>query len=144
MHTYYNKIFKKNLVELSSNNNYNDAINEWTFLKLVKGSGNCICTKNIIYNYHLKNKINDNRIIVGSVHIKLFERTDFNNIVRYMNYEFPYGKYKNHKLRDILIKDPSYIEWLIKSDFHTPRKFHGFKKCLTFIKNNSAVLLTKV
>ena len=64
-------LFRKNLVEESKSNNYEDAVMEWTFVKYEEDLNECICGKKINKLYYIENKKGD-RVIVGDTCIGNF------------------------------------------------------------------------
>ena len=57
---------KKQLVELSDSNDYANAVNEWVFDSYKYCKGKCACGNTIWHNYTVRNKINGNRMTIGS------------------------------------------------------------------------------
>lgn len=75
---------KKQLVDLSTSNTYEKAVTEWTFDSYKYDKGKCACGSPIYHKYTMRNKLNGNRIVVGSTCVSKYfiGRDDLINIVR--------------------------------------------------------------
>lgn len=60
------ELLKKQLVELSNSDDYANAVNEWVFDSYKYCKGKCACGNTIWHNYTVRNKLNGNRMVVGS------------------------------------------------------------------------------
>jgi hypothetical protein len=65
-------IFNAALLENSVADNVPDALKEWTLEKMERGKGNCICTQDLKHLFLMRNEINGNEIVVGSICVDLF------------------------------------------------------------------------
>ena len=70
------------IVYYSESLNYVDSIEEWDLLIKENEtiSNNCICSQNIEYNYLIKNKLNNNILVIGSSCITKFCNDDVVNV----------------------------------------------------------------
>lgn len=71
------KRFIKAIVEISKENNYKDAIEEWSYVLCVEGGGRCICKQKLSAQYVIiRNNILNTQAIIGiccAEHIKKAE-----------------------------------------------------------------------
>ena len=64
--------FKSTLIDNSLCNSFPKVLDEWDFVSMSTGDDECICGKKIINTTTMRNLINGNEIIVGSVCVKKF------------------------------------------------------------------------
>uniref|UniRef100_A0A6C0EE69 Uncharacterized protein n=1 Tax=viral metagenome TaxID=1070528 RepID=A0A6C0EE69_9ZZZZ len=123
------EMFYNNLINKSEDKTI-ECIKEWKFFKRIINETYCICGHDILYNYYIKNIINDNKLIVGSTCIKQFMKNNeeliqsinkIKTIEKYIkNHEenkLDVGKYKNEYFKDIYndINKKGYIEFISKN-----------------------------
>lgn len=59
--------FENHIIEKSTTNNFDQAKNEWSFVRLkYKEENKCICGQSIVHQFILKNLYNHNIVVVGS------------------------------------------------------------------------------
>lgn len=66
----------KEIVELSVSNKWVEAKTEWDVIIKTESVGHCICGQKIIHEFTIKNKHNNNRVIVGSTCVDHFENIE--------------------------------------------------------------------
>ena len=83
--TNYNKLITE-IINLSNNKYWNDAKLEWSCVDVdLNTEGICLCGHHLSNLYHIKNKLNGNKAIVGSSCVKKFENNDMDNYLSFIN-----------------------------------------------------------
>jgi hypothetical protein len=139
------EMFYDKLIE-SSKEKTIECIREWKFYKRIKNETYCICGHDILYNYYIKNIINENKLIVGSTCIKQFMKNNENliesiNKIKTMetyikNHEenkLDVGKYKNEYFKDVYndINKKGYLEF-ISNNIMKNKTMKQFQKYINY------------
>ena len=117
-------------LKLKSVNQTNDCVNEWRlshYLMIPKQS-KCICGVNIDKNFIIKNNLNDNELIVGSICANKFMINNnelVENVKKIIKYDLylryhddmllETGIFKDNKFKDIFINSPLYVDFISKN-----------------------------
>lgn len=85
----YREIFIQKIIEHSTVDNYDDALEEFVaeYMDTADDVSECICTHPILYNFHLINKVNGCQIVVGSCCINKFGNNRLRGEVRVIEKE---------------------------------------------------------
>lgn len=69
------------VINKSQSKDWDIAVKEWYCKSNFKNNGVCECGHSIIENYIIKNKVNDNELIVGSTCVKKFNNLEMDQYV---------------------------------------------------------------
>jgi hypothetical protein len=139
-----------NELKLKSVNQTDDCVNEWRLYHyiLIPKQSKCICGVNIDKNFIIKNNLNDNELIVGSICVNKFMNNN-NELVEsikkiikydlYIRYHddmlLETGIFKDNKFKDTFINCPSYVHIISKSKFKIKNaNLKKFKKYCDYYK----------
>lgn len=133
----------------NSVSNEKDCVEEWILESSYTEDNNCICRHPIYYNYVIKNKYNNNELIVGSSCKKLFDNNDeLIDKIKYIDNKYKYikkyekrklvlGKYSNKTFKEIYdLKDEEYINQIINIVYKKKSPMYVF---VNYLKNKKDI-----
>ena len=142
----------KTIIDKSESNDYCEAINEWN-LRWVDDRGglesNCECGVRIRYKFHIENKKNENKLVLGSHCIKRLPNKEQNPDLdvdlkdcfkgsKLESKKINFGKYKGKSFKFIIDNDDNYSKWLMELDGcvlqRQDNRLNDFKKYYNYLK----------